>query len=282
MQEISQQTIKTAISAAIQGAKEVMKVYSTSDFEIEIKTDSTPVTIADKASNEVIVKILSESNIPILSEESAHQPYEIRQTYNSLWVVDPLDGTKEFIKRNGQFSINIALVENCKPTFGVIFIPCSGSLYYGANGYSYRVDIANWQSLTADEVLALPTQKLPIYKTVSPIILGSVSHHTAKTEEFFGAVRQKKPNVSLKPIGSAIKMCMLAEGSAALYPRFGTTMEWDTAAGQAILEQVGGCLHSFPENMPMKYNRKELKNPNFLAVAPNVDAKTMLDIFATL
>lgn len=275
--------LTVAMQAAIEGARELMKVYGSDRLDVELKSDNSPVTRADKASDRTIASVLGATGLPVLSEESLHEDYEQRRHHRRLWIVDPLDGTKEFIKRNGQFAVCIALAEEGRAVLGVIFVPCEGRLYWGASGHAWRLADRLWQQHTTARVLTRPRQSLPLHGVRQPLtVYGSVSHPTPHTDTFVARLAQAGIRAELVRLGSAIKMCRMAEGNAALYPRFGTTMEWDTAAGQAILEQVGGCLHAFPANSPMRYNRPVLRNPDFLAVAPGVDARKALAIMETV
>lgn len=253
-----------ALSAAAKAADVIMGIYeSGADFGIVQKADNTPVTRADMASNATICDELSKSGLPILSEETAHEPYEARRGHHQMWVVDPLDGTKEFIKRNGMFSVCIALVESHRPVLGVIAIPVERKIYFTRKGKAVRANITP-DGCIVDEV------RLPVaFGPVPHVVLGSVSHPGEATTRVVDALRTLNgwSDVSLLGVGSSIKQCMLAEGVAALYPRSGTTMEWDTAAGQAIIEAAGGRLVMAADGKPMDYNRPNLKNPDFLAAA---------------
>lgn len=255
-----------ALTAAVKAARVIMDIYEYSDFDVVEKPDHTPVTRADMASNAVITETLSQTGTPILSEESAHEPYETRQYHGVMWVVDPLDGTKEFIKRNGMFSVCIALVENHKPVLGVIILPADKVIYFTRAGAAWRADVG-------DDGLLRRETRLPVrFGPLPHVVLGSVSHPSEATAKVVETLEMVDgwADVSLLGVGSSIKQCMLAEGVAALYPRSGTTMEWDTAAGQAIIEAAGGRLVRVDDGRPMDYNRPELKNPDFLAAAPGV------------
>ncbi len=253
-----------ALKAAAAASDAIMDIYrADADFGILQKEDNTPVTRADMASNNAIISILRQSSIPILSEETAHEDYSVRRDYPRLWVVDPLDGTKEFIKRNDMFSVCIALVENHRPTLGVIAVPTTSQVYFTRDSHAFRATL----SPQGD---ALSPVQLPIsFAPVPHSVLGSVSHPGAATGRVVSALRSSNgwDDVRLVPMGSSIKQCMIAEGSAAIYPRQGTTMEWDTAAGQAIMEAAGAHLLRVADSLPMTYNRPDLRNPDFVAVA---------------
>lgn len=256
-----------ALRAAACAAKEIMDIYTSgADMGIVEKEDHTPVTRADMASNAAIAKALDPSGLPLLSEETAHEDYAMRSRHRQMWVVDPLDGTKEFIKRNDMFSVCIALVEGHRAVLGVIAVPAAGSVYFTRGGGAWRGTLREDGS-TSQEV------RLPVRFGPTPhAVLGSVSHPSEATGRVIGVLRRHGgwEDVSLVGVGSSIKQCMLAEGAAALYPRSGTTMEWDTAAGQAIMEAAGGGLVKASDGEPMDYNRPALRNPDFVAFAPGV------------
>ena len=249
-----------AIKAAIEASKDILTIYQSDDFEIENKKDNSPLTKADNAAHKIISSILQESKIPILSEEGKNIPYETRKYWNKLWIVDPIDGTKEFIKRNGEFTVNIALIENNKPIIGVILAPDSGVLYFsekniGAFKSIVSLDFINPENLLA-EALPLPlNHENQVYTVVA-----SRSHLSKETEAYVENLRTKHGEVKFISIGSSLKLCMVAEGKANCYPRFAPTMEWDTAAGQAICEAAGFQVIDFETKKSMKYNREQLLN----------------------
>lgn len=256
-----------ALAAAARAAKAIMEIYTgDADFGIVEKADHTPVTRADMASNAVISEALAPSCLPVLSEETSHEDFDTRSRHRLMWVVDPLDGTKEFIKRNDMFSVCIALVEAHRPVLGVIAVPAVGSVYFTRGGRAWRGSLAS-DGVVSGEV-SLPVNFGPVPHAV----LGSVSHPSQATERVMVALRRHEgwADASLVGVGSSIKQCMLAEGAAALYPRSGTTMEWDTAAGQAIMEAAGGGLVKVADGEPLDYNRQDLRNPDFVAFAPGV------------
>jgi 3'(2'), 5'-bisphosphate nucleotidase len=251
--------VDIAIAASIEAGQEIMKIYSTEDFGVEMKGDNSPLTKADIASQNAIMKHLEKTNIPVLSEESDEQAgFNVRKNWTQCWVVDPLDGTKEFIKRNGEFTVNIALVANSKPVFGVIYVPARDELYYSIpnDGAYVRKSIVN-----RTPALKLPAQKLPKAFT----IVGSRSHSSPETEAYIEEMKAKHGEVDFAASGSSLKFCLVAEGKAHAYPRFAPTMEWDTAAGHAILLAAGGKVVVWPDQSPLLYNREQLRNPWFLA-----------------
>ena len=255
-----------AIKAAIEASKDILAIYKSDDFEIESKEDNSPLTKADKAAHKIISSILQESKIPILSEEGKSIPYETRKYWNKLWIVDPIDGTKEFIKRNGEFTVNIALIENNKPVIGVILAPASGVLYFsekniGAFKSTTNLDYFNPENLLA-EALPLPLN----HENKAYTVVASRSHLSKETEAYVENLRTKHSEVKFISIGSSLKLCMVAEGKANCYPRFAPTIEWDTAAGQAICEAAGFQVIDFKTKKSMIYNREDLLNNWFIVM----------------
>ena len=234
-----------------------MGVYET-DFEVRSKTDRTPLTQADMSSHDVICSRLARltPDIPVLSEESAHIPYSTRKTWNQYWLVDPLDGTREFIKRNGEFTVNIALIRNNYPVLGVIYAPVMNLCYYAAqNEGAYK----QGEGGNADLKLKAKTSH-----TDALVVAGSRSHGNKRQQAF---VSKMGDQVEYIAIGSSLKFCLVAEGVADIYARFGPTCEWDSAAGQCILEEAGGRVTD-TDFTRLRYNAKEsLLNPDFLAFA---------------
>ena len=252
MAEINeQQLLDLAKQAAIAGGAEIMEVYQ-GDFEVVEKEDKSPLTIADQRSNEVIEKLLKSSGIPILSEEGIHRSFEERKSFTYLWIVDPLDGTKEFVKRNGEFTVNIGLVENGIPILGVIYVPTRKWMYFGSSSGSYRE-------------LKGSREKLPfnIKKDVFTAV-GSRSHTSKETADYFEQLKKEEGNIEVISMGSSLKICLVAEGTADIYPRFAPTMEWDTAAGHAIAKFAGKSLIDLETHQEMIYNRQMLKNNWFI------------------
>ena len=255
----------TAINAAIKAGHEIMKVYE-SDFDVENKEDNTPLTIADKKSNVIIEEALKESNIPYLSEEGKNILYQTRKEWEYLWIVDPLDGTKEFIKRNGEFTVNIALIKEKKPIMGVIYVPCTKELYFSLEGLgSYKIEIDNYVK-DLNHLINLSV-KLPVHCERSEyVVVGSRSHMTKETKDYFDLMKMKKQEVRVLAIGSSLKICMVAEGRADSYPRYAPTMEWDTAAGHAIANMAGFKVLEYNSSEEIIYNKESLLNPWFLVV----------------
>lgn len=255
---------KTAIKAAVHAGNEIMKVYKTEDFQVESKDDESPLTIADQKANDVINKFLVPTGIPIISEENKQLDFAERKDWNKCWIVDPLDGTKEFIKRNGEFTVNIALIENQKPVFGVIYVPAKNELYIGdvSSQKSYKGIIEEF----AFEFKESDFNEIRPSVIVDKIrVVGSRSHMNQDTLDYIEELKRKyKKEVEIVSKGSSLKFCLVAEGKADVYPRFAPTMEWDTAAGDAICNAVGLRVIDRETSESMKYNRENLLNNYFL------------------
>lgn len=251
-----------AINAALAGGKEILEVYN-SDFAIEQKDDKSPLTEADKRAHLKIVELLKCTSIPVLSEEGKNIPYEDRKNWSQFWMVDPLDGTKEFIKRNGEFTVNIALIENQQSTMGVIFVPVTGELYF-ADEVAYKVRSQELEVGSLEKLIE-KANKLPLPQTrTNYVVVGSRSHMSEETEAFIAEQKAKHNEVDILSKGSSLKLCMVAEGAADSYPRFAPTMEWDTAAGQAIAIGSGADVINWETQQTMLYNKENLLNNWFL------------------
>jgi 3'(2'), 5'-bisphosphate nucleotidase len=257
-----------AINAAVAAGEAILEIYGR-NFGFTLKADQSPLTTADMASHRVIASMLARTGLPLLSEEGKDIPYHERAGWKLFWMVDPLDGTKEFIKRNGEFTVNIALVEDGWPTMGVIFAPVLQRIYFGAAGYGAFYTDMNTEGLRADAgAIRDKACRLPI--AASPDITTLVvsrSHLSPETESYIEKVRKGAIKVEFTSIGSSLKFCIIAEGRASLYPRMGPTMEWDTAAGQAIVEAAGGSVMTLEPAGRMAYNKETLLNPWFIARA---------------
>lgn len=264
-----------AIDAAVEAGKVVLEVYGT-DFGVETKEDNSPLTVADMRSHEMIKARLERHGIPSISEEGRHVAWETRREWPVMWVVDPLDGTKEFVKRNGEFTVNIALVEGQRPVMGVVYAPVLDRLYYGsAEIGSYRLDRARESACFkaggrgAEDryrLLEGSAVKLPQERAVDRVytVVGSRSHATADLTRFVEKKREEKGEIEFIPAGSSLKICLVAEGAADIYPRLGPTMEWDTAAGQAVAECAGARVYTYEDGSPLVYNKQDLLNPWFI------------------
>lgn len=256
--------LKTAITAALEAGKAILDIYNTDDFGVELKGDHSPLTKADVASHNVIMSYLTATEIPVLSEEGKSIPYADRKDWKQLWIVDPIDGTKEFIKRNGEFTVNIALIEAQKTELGVILVPALGELYFSTKAegaFKITVDLEDY---SVESIISEAT-KLPIQRDDKTFtIVASRSHMSPETETYVEEMRAKHGAINLISKGSSLKLCMVAEGQADCYPRFAPTMEWDTAAGQAICEHAGFQVMDWETQERMLYNREDLLNAWFL------------------
>jgi 3'(2'), 5'-bisphosphate nucleotidase len=270
-----------AIEAAITAGQAILKIYET-DFTVAHKPDQSPLTLADSESHRIIVERLETAGFPILSEEGRQLPYQERQAWNTFWLLDPLDGTKEFVKRNGEFTVNIALITDGKPVMGVIYVPVADVLYFGTieNGAYKMATVAErlMAPVTPDEdkhqrisELCASAERLPLPSPVRFTVVGSRSHSTPDVDAIVEKLKKIHGDVDLIPAGSSLKICMVAEGRAQLYPRTGPTMEWDTAAGQAIAEAAGAQMVVFDSGEPMRYNKENLLNPWFIVKARGID-----------
>lgn len=266
--------LATAVRASVRAGRATLDVYR-SEIEVEYKEDRSPLTEADRRSDEIIVAHLKPTGIPILSEEGRDVPPAERRRWRRLWIVDPLDGTKEFVKRLDEFTINIALVEDRRPTLGVVFVPAMGVLYFGrSEDGSFRLDdpgaIAALAGAAAEgrgravlDRLRPHAQRLPV--DVAPhtpfVVVGSRSHQTPELHAYVEEKRRERGDVRFVSAGSSLKYCLVAEGRADVYPRLGPTMEWDTAAGQAIAEAAGASVVRHDTGQPLLYNKEDLLNP---------------------
>ena len=254
-----------AIEACIAAGKVIMEIYE-KDFQIDFKNDNSPVTEADTAANSIIMQYLNKTHIPIISEENKQIPYSIRKQWTSYWLVDPLDGTKEFVNKNGEFTVNIALVKNGLPEFGVIYVPATKVLYFGdvSQQKVYRITIDN-SSYVISDIFKKASEIKPQHNLSIIRVVGSKSHMNQDTLDFVENLRKKsQKKVEMITKGSSLKFCLIAEGSADVYPRFGPTMEWDTAAGQAICMATGIKVIDNSTDLEMQYNKENLLNAYFL------------------
>jgi 3'(2'), 5'-bisphosphate nucleotidase len=249
-----QTLLPLAIRAAEEACNEIMDVYNSGDFQAEAKGDDSPLTLADKKAHHTICDLLHPTLLPILSEEGKSIPYEERKRWEYFWMVDPLDGTKEFIKRNGEFTVNIALIHNGAPVLGVVALPVTGEIYYAAKG------IGAWLKVQGKE-MALPKRSTANLAGLGLRVVASRSHMNDETQEFIDKL--KTPTLVSK--GSSLKFMLLAEGKADVYPRYAPTMEWDTAAAHAIVNEVGlKVLQLGSSKKELQYNKENLLNPHFL------------------
>ena len=258
-------SLKIAIEAALRAGKEIMEVYN-SVFEVEYKDDNSPLTEADKKANEIINSFLIPTQIPIISEENKQIDFSTRKNWKKCWVVDPVDGTKEFVKRNGEFTVNIALIENGNPNLGVIYVPAIKVIYYAdvLKKLAFKAEL-NLHDTSIEEVQkkSIPLKpKQGVSNTIQ--VVGSRSHMNQDTLDFIEKLKRDGKQIEIVSKGSSLKFCLVAEGNADVYPRFAPTMEWDTAAGQAICNAVGFEVISKETNKQLMYNKENLLNPWFL------------------
>lgn len=265
---MEQQYILIAIDAALQAGAKILSIYDdpASDFQIEKKADNSPLTIADREAHGAICGVLRDTPFPILSEEGRLMPYEERRAWETLWIVDPLDGTKEFIKRNGEFTVNIALVRRSVPVMGVIYLPVKRELYFAADGMgAYKLSGIVAREGRSLEMLKSAALRLPWMENRGRfVVVASRSHLTPETEAYIEYQRQRHGEVELVTSGSSIKICLVAEGKADVYPRYAPTMEWDTAAGHAIARAAGMEIYQEGMEAPLTYNKENLLNPWFV------------------
>lgn len=275
--------LQTALLASLEAGEEIMRIYTDpkQDFGIERKADNSPLTLADKASHKVIMRYLAATPIPVLSEEGRHLPYEERSGWDCLWVVDPLDGTKEFIKKNGEFTVNVALVQQGAPVLGVVYVPATRVLYYGIVGEgawkctvpALGSGLPEADSLAAFLSLGAPSDgKAPFGGEQLPVgrghdvftVVASRSHMSPETQAYIQEMERVHGQVCTVSSGSSIKICLVAEGVADAYPRYAPTMEWDTAAGDAVARAAGRAVRNAENGKPLLYNKPDLLNPWFL------------------
>jgi len=258
------QLIDRAIKAALEAGLKINEVYTTSDFNIQLKEDQTPVTIADQLAHNEILERLKSAGLPVLSEEGIHLDYSERKNWGLFWLVDPLDGTKEFIKRNDEFTVNIALIQKNEPIAGVIYAPVTGELYVAITGIG-AFKLCNPSEDCTFQAMQLSGIKLP-KKTDRDkfVVLTSRSHLNQESEAYIDELRKKHESIEIVRMGSSLKICRIAEGTADVYPKIGTTMEWDTAAGHAIVRAAGKNIICPDTNTELTYNKEDLHNPSFI------------------
>ncbi|NVK05281.1 MAG: 3'(2'),5'-bisphosphate nucleotidase CysQ [Flavobacteriia bacterium] len=259
-----------AVKAALQGGRAILNVYHKEEtLKVLEKEDRTPLTEADTAAHKAIMEILKDTEHPVLSEEGKSIAYSERSKWDTLWVVDPLDGTKEFIKRNGEFTVNIALIKKDTPVFGVIYVPVQHTLYFGGTEMgAFKVERIDAETeFDTLDVLVNAGTKLPCEDPKTFTVVGSRSHMNEDTSNYIAELKEKHGEVDIISKGSSLKICMVVEGEANEYPRFAPTMEWDTAAGHALVNAVGKEMVVPSTEKPLVYNKEDLLNPYFLVRA---------------
>lgn len=263
--------LSTAINAAVRAGKLILDVYYSNEFQVNLKSDKTPLTLADRKAHEEILNSLTKTRIPTLSEEGRNILFEERKGWEYFWLVDPLDGTKEFIKRNGEFTVNIALIVHGFPIMGVVYVPVLKEMFFSLKGDgAYKANSIEpiMEPSYRFEQLIKTSERLPKkIKRDNFVVLSSRSHMNAETEEFIANLKNKHGEITHHYQGSSLKLCLIAEGSADIYPRFTTTMEWDTAAGQAIVEEAGCHIVTADTKQRISYNKESLENPWFIVKA---------------
>ncbi|MCW3125077.1 MAG: 3(2),5-bisphosphate nucleotidase [Bacteroidetes bacterium] len=240
-----------------QAGEAIMEVYK-KDFTVEYKDDRSPLTAADKLSNKIIIDGLLKKypGSNIISEENKQIPYEERKDWSSFWLIDPIDGTKEFIKKNGEFTVNIALVENGVPTLGFVYAPALGLMYYGIK------DKGSFKETKNGPEKLKPCE--PYMECTTIRVVGSRSHMSEETMNFVKDLELKGKSIEFISSGSSLKLCMVADGVADVYPRFGPTMEWDTGAAHAVALYAGKQVINAHTGQPLVYNKENLLNPSFI------------------
>lgn len=259
MMTINRDLIDKLIEISYAAGNAILEIYNSDNFDLELKSDDSPLTKADKESNAIIANGLKsiDSTIPIISEEFEMPSYDVRKNYDTYWLIDPLDGTKEFINRNGDFTTNIALIKNGKPVAGVVYVPVSQTIYWAGLG------LGAYKKLNDEE------KKIQV-RTFNKedkglIITCSRSHLNKDTEEYINQF----DSPTLQKVGSSLKLMRVAEGSADIYPRLGPISEWDIAASHIIVEEAGGTVLQYPDNSEIKYNKENILMPYFVVEGKN-------------
>lgn len=242
-----------AISAAEKASQAILTVYRSDDFQVEAKGDLSPLTRADKSAHEIIAAELSAAGYPVLSEEGKSIPFAERKNWEYFWMVDPLDGTKEFIKRNDEFTVNIALIHRDKPVLGVVAVPVAGDIYFAVQGMGATLRRNGTE-------IRLPVRAAADLSSSGLRVVASRSHMNQATGNFI----DKLKDATCVSAGSSLKFMLIAEGKADLYPRFGPTMEWDTAAAHAIINEIGLKVYRDGQIAELRYNKDDLLNPDFM------------------
>lgn len=257
---------ETALAAILEANNEILRIYDQNQLTVNYKTDESPVTQADLSASAIICSHLQKTDIPIVCEETKLETYNVRKLWKSFWLVDPLDGTKEFISRNGEFTVNIALIQDSMPMLGLISIPAQGILYWGdmING-AHKIDIKDIHAIDY-EMLRNQAQKLPCLPTNPDElrIMVSRSHLDELTVQYLNTLKNSDRKVECVAAGSSLKFCYIAEGKADLYLRYSPTMEWDTAAGHAICLASGADMVKLPSKDAFHYNKESLINEGFM------------------
>jgi len=264
-----------SVKAALQAGAAIMNIYCSESLRIERKEDDSPLTNADEAAHRIISKALNTGGIPVLSEEGSKLSYDRRKNWKELWLVDPLDGTREFLEENGEFTVNIALIDNNLPVIGVVFAPALETMFFSSSLLgSFRVNIpgtAGFEDMDMDKILAEATHlpcRVRAGRNINMVV--SRSHLNDDTKAYIELMKNTSGNIKIVSRGSALKFCMVAEGEADIYPRFGPTFEWDTAAGHAVAAYAGCQVIRYPSGDSLQYNKPDLLNPWFIVKRGNL------------
>lgn len=253
------------INAISKAGRAILDIYESDDFGVETKSDESPLTKADKAANDILVEVLEKFEIPILSEEGQNISYADRKDWREFWLVDPLDGTKEFIKKNDEFTINVAKIRFGEAYLGFVYAPVLGDFYLGI----HQKLALKFKLEAGAQIKELPSNSkvIKVAKAEDKIIVvASRSHFNEETESYINQLKNEYKEVDFISKGSSLKLVEVAEGKAHIYPRFGPTMEWDTAAAHAVVLAAGGKVET-PEKKPLLYNKENLLNPYFIVQA---------------
>ncbi len=267
--KVREYLLPCAFNAAVRAGAEIMKVYRNSEgYDIKVKSDNTPLTIADRLAHNKIKEVLGETRIPILSEEGREMFYDERKNWDMFWLVDPLDGTIEFIKGNNEFTVNIALMSDNECVGAIVYVPYLGKAYFAEQGCGAMLlegvapdedaNYTDWDIRSKAQMLPLTVEMHDKFR-----IAVSRSHQTAETAECIENMRKLHPEIEVVEQGSSYKLCLMAEGAIDYYPRTTMTYEWDTAAAELILVESGGLVRSLPDHRPLRYNKENLHNPWF-------------------
>ncbi len=261
------------IMMAVDAGNHILSVYEKAEIEVKTKDDKTPLTTADTLSHGAIVHALSPLGFPVLSEEGNIPAYDTRKNWETFWLIDPLDGTKEFISRNGDFTVNIALIHKQQPLMGVVYVPVSGELFLGAPHTGARRTLIKNNDARKWEANSQRLKAAPLPGKDGIRVVASRSHLNEETETAIQELEKQYGHVDLKSRGSSLKLCMVASGEAHVYPRFAPTMEWDTAAGHAVAIHAGLEVVEPLTGNPLHYNKEDLHNPWFVVKSPNLPWK---------
>lgn len=267
--------LANAYNASLRAGAKILEVYNGDDFNVNLKSDSTPITLADREAHKLIKSYLGQTRVPLLSEEGRNLLFEERCNWDLFWLIDPLDGTKEFIKRNGEFTVNIALMVDNKPYLSIVYAPCFNKIYISDKERGAFVKENVTPDLNADftisQIFSGASQlPLPSAKNGKTRIVISRSHLSQETHDFIDELKKKHGETEVIQLGSSLKFCMVAEGSADYYVRTTNTFEWDTAAGDAVAIAAGAATKSLKNNETLKYNKEDLANPFFVCRSKHV------------